>query len=204
MINLQNYSAIATNLFVRLDIPDYGITRFSDSNRVLAIPESDGQYYDYDALGQLMGITATGSDLRSTAGEVTVNLSGIPADNINQVLNYKIKGSSIEIRRAIYDPATNLLLDITDNPVGKFWGIVNNYEIVDEIPQGGQTGTVTIGLICTSTFDVLRIKLSGRRTNPIDQRLYFPTDPSMDRVPNLANSNYNFGAPMNEQSTGTT
>ena len=93
MINLENYSAIATNLFVRLDIPDYGITRFSDSNRVLAIPESDGQYYDYDALGQLMGITATGSDLRSTAGEVTVSLSGIPADNINQVLNYKIKGS---------------------------------------------------------------------------------------------------------------
>lgn len=204
MINLENYEAIATNLFVRLDIPDYGITRFSDSNRVLAIPESDGQYYDYDALGQLMGITATSSDLRSTAGEVTVSLSGIPADNINQVLNYKIKGSSIEIRRAIFDPTTNLLLDIPYNPVGKFWGIVNNYEIVDDIPVGGQTGTVTIGLVCSSTLDVLRVKLSGRRTNPIDQRLWYPTDPSMDRVPNLANSNYNFGAPTNQQSTGTT
>jgi hypothetical protein len=203
MINLENYSSIATALFVRLEIPDYGITRFSDYNRVIAMPESDGQLYDYTALGQLMSVSATGTNLRSTAGEVTVSLSGIPAENINQVLNYKVKGSSIQIRRGIFDPVTNLFLDIEYNPLGKFWGIVNNYEIVDDIPTGSQTGTVTIGLVCTSTFDILSIKLSGRRTNPIDQKLWYPSDVSMDRVPTLANSNYNFGAPTDTQQTGT-
>jgi len=37
-------------------------------------------------------------------------------------------------------------------------------------------------------------KVSGRRTNPIDQKELYPTDPSMDRVVSLASSNFNFGA----------
>jgi len=203
MIDLSTYPAIQTALFVKLDIPDYGITRFSDFDRVLAIEESDGNQYDYDALGQLMSVSATGSDLRSTPGEVTITLSGIPAANINQVLNYKIKGSEIEVRRAVFDPTTSLLLDIADNPMGKFVGIINNYEIVDDMSSSDGTGSVSINLVCTSILQVLSTKLSGRRTNPIDQKTYFPSDLSMDRVPSLANSNFNFGAPTDVTTTGT-
>jgi hypothetical protein len=37
-------------------------------------------------------------------------------------------------------------------------------------------------------------KIAGRKTNSRDQKTFYPTDLSMDRVTQLANSNYNFGA----------
>ena len=47
----------------------------------------------------------------------------------------------------------------------------------------------------SSVVELLNNKVSGRQTNPRDQKLYYPTDLSMDRVPALAKSNFNFGAP---------
>jgi DNA repair exonuclease SbcCD nuclease subunit len=57
----------------------------------------------------------------------------------------------------------------------------NNHERLDSI---------------TPVVELLNNKTSGRRTNPGDQKEWYPTDLSMDRVPGLANSNFNFGAPQ--------
>jgi hypothetical protein len=60
--------------------------------------------------------------------------------------------------------------------------------------MGSLTGTVSLTLTCTNVVELLNNKVAGRRTNPIDQKSFYPTDISFDRVFALANSNFNFGA----------
>lgn len=186
-IDLTAYSAIQTALFVRIDVPEYEVLTFSNYNRPLELNGTT-----YTGLGQLMGITDTSSELRVSGGELTITISGLADTNISDILTYRFKGSAVTVIRGIFDPATGQLLPIAGNPTGKFQGIVNNYSLNED--WSGQDATNTISLMCTSTIGVLSNKISGRRTNPIDERELYPTDASMDRVPNLANSNFNFGA----------
>jgi len=186
-LDLSSYSSIQSALFVRIDVPEYEVLTFSNYNRPLTIAGTT-----YTGLGQLMGITDTSSELRVSGGELTITISGLADTNISDVLSYRFKGSSVIVTRGIFDPVTGQLLPIDGNPTGKFQGIVNNYSLNED--WSGQDATNTIALMCTSTIGVLSNKIAGRRTNPIDQKELYPTDVSMDRVPNLANSNYNFGA----------
>lgn len=188
-IDLSAYNAIQTNLFVRLDIPSYQVLKFSDFNIPYTINAES-----YTALGSLMEITDSSSELRATSQEVTVSISGIPDANITDILNHRVKGSAIKIYRVFFNPTTGQALSITGNPAQKFQGIVSNFDITDDLDMGSQTGTVTVTLTCTSVVELLNNKVAGRRTNPVDMKQYYPTDISFDHVPALANSNFNFGA----------
>jgi hypothetical protein len=81
------------------------------------------------------------------------------------------------------------------SPIGKFLGIVNNFALQEDWDNQERSSTVTIILTCSSLIGVLATKLSGRFTNPTDQQKFFPADNSMNRIPSLINSNFNFGAP---------
>lgn len=190
MIDLRNYRNLQTNMFVRLDIPGYQVLTFSDYHRSLSLNGTN-----YTGLGQLLSISDTASNLRAAPADIVVAISGIPSGRISEFLTYKIKGSAISILRAFSDSETGEILNIAGNPVGKFQGIVSNYEITDDLDIGADTGTVTINISATSVVELLNNKISGRRTNPTDQLNLYPGDQSMNRVPNLAKSNFNFGAP---------
>lgn len=188
-LDLSSYSAIQTNLFVRLDIPGYQVLKFSDLPYPYTV-ESES----YTALGDLLSVSESTNELRATSQEVSIQISGIPTANISDILDNKIKGSDIKIYRAFFDPTNGQLLSISGNPAQKFQGVVSNFDITDELGMGSKTGTVTITLACTNIITQLNNKITGRRTNPTDQKQFFDTDISMDRVPSLANSNFNFGA----------
>ena len=189
-LDLSAYRSIQTNLFVRLDIPDYEVLTFSDYHRSLTLNGTN-----YTGLGQLLSVTNTVNNLRATPEELSIGISGIPQKNITDILNYRVKGSDLKVYRAFFDVNTGELLNISGNPAGKFQGIVSNFDITDDLEMGADLGTVTLTLTATSVVEMLNNKISGRRTNPIDQQLLYPTDVSMDRVPSLAKSNFNFGAP---------
>jgi hypothetical protein len=189
-IDLSSYPSIQTNLFVRLEIPGYQILTFSDYHTSITFSGTT-----YQGLGQLLEITNTTNSLRATSEELSMTISGIPTGNISSVLNYKIKGSKLDVYRAFFNPTTGILLNIQGNPAGKFKGIINNYNISDEL-NDRSTGKLSIVFSATGIVEQLNNKVTGRRTNPIDEKLYFPNDRSMDRVPGLANSNFNFGAPV--------
>ena len=189
-IDLSTYDSIQANLFVKLVIPGYDTLTFSDYHRSYSFGGTT-----YQGLGQLLSITDTTSNLRATSQELTLSISGIPSGNIADVLNTKIKGSSLEVFRAFFDPNTGEVLNIAGNPAGKFRGIVSNYTIADELDEGANLGTVTIAFVATSVVDLLNNKVTGRRTNPLDQREFYPNEASFDRIPALAKSNFNFGAP---------
>ena len=189
-VDLSSYRAVQSNMFVKLDIPGYAVLAFSDYYKAYTFGGTN-----YQALGQLVAITNTTSSLRASPEELTITISGIPAGRINEILSNKIKGSRIDVFRAFFDPTTGELLNIVGNPAGKFKGVISNFSINDDLAEGGDTGTITIVLSATSVVELLNNKVTGRRTNPLDHKEFYPGDQSMDRVPALAKSNFNFGAP---------
>jgi len=185
-VDLSAYRSIQTNLFVKLVIPGYATLTFSDYHRSYTI---DGT--NYTGLGQLLSVGNTEDSLRAAPSDITISISGIPSQNVTDVLNNKIKGSECKIYRAFFDPTTASLLPVLGNPAGKFQGVVSNYDITDDLDMGDDTGTVTLTLTVTSVVELLQNKVTGRRTNPQD----FP-DGEMARVLPLQKSNFNFGAPQ--------
>jgi hypothetical protein len=188
-MDLSSYSNIQTALFVKIDVPDYAVLTFSDYNRALTI---DGTAYV--GLGQLLSISDTSSSIRTAPGDLNISISGIPNSSIAEILNNKIKGSSVVVWRMVFDPTTGQQLAITGNPAGRFRGIITNYSLEEDWQMGAITTSNTIIFSCANSIEILSNKISGRKTNPIDQKTLYPGDLSMDRVPNLAKSNFNFGA----------
>lgn len=201
MINASNQPAIEHALFVRIecshyvanpgDTPTTEILKFSDCLRNITINSEL-----YRGVGRLMGISATPSELRTSRNEVTITLSGIPNSSISEIINSKIKGSKVNIYRGLYNPVNSSLISYSGNPMGKFTGIVTNYNLSEDFDVNNKTSSNTISLMCASILDVLGNTASGRRTNPEDQKELYPSDVSMDRVPSLVGQYFNFGAPQ--------
>lgn len=187
--NLTSFTAVETAIFVKMVVPDYQTLTFSNYNRPVIIGDTT-----YQALGNLLAITESKSDLNATEGTMTITISGIPNISIATILNNKIKGSKIYVYRAFFDADTGAILNITGNPAGRFFGVVNNYSLEETWTQGSSVASNTISLICSSTVELMMNKMSGRRTNPLDQKALYPGDVSMDRIPALAKSNFQFGA----------
>lgn len=189
-IDLSQYRSIQSNLFVKIDVPNYAVLAFSDFYKAETFNGTS-----YQALGQLVSVTETTSNLRAVSEELTITISGIPVGRVSEIINNKIKGSKVEVLRGFYNTRTGQLLNIVGNPAGKFKGVISNYSINDDLSEGGRTGTVSIVLTASSVINLLNNKVTGRRTNPLSHREFYPNDASMDRVPALAKSNFNFGAP---------
>jgi hypothetical protein len=189
-MDLSSYRSIQSNLFVRINLSyTSNILRFSDTRDTVAI---NGE--SYTGLGQLMSITSSSSELKSTTRQITITISGIPNSSISEIMNSRLKGSKINIWRAIFDPATRQALDIAGNPAGRFTGIVTNYALNEDFDAAARTATNTISIMCSGIVDVLANTTKGRRTNPQDQKLYYPNDTAMDRVPDLVGAYFDFGA----------
>lgn len=199
MIDLTSYTKIQSNLFVRIQIDEYTTTSGgSYTSEVLNISDLsypfDVEGETYTGLGKLLNITSTNSELRVSGGEVTITLSGIPNSSIAEIVNSKIKGSGVKIYRVLFDGTTGEYLSITGNPVGRFNGYINNYSLQEDYDIDSRTSTNTLVLTCSSIVEILNNKIAGRKTNPSSMKKFFPSDLSMDRVPSIENTTFNFGA----------
>jgi hypothetical protein len=189
IVNLKNIAAVQTNLFIRLTIPGAAVETFSDYHRSYSFGGNT-----YQGLGSLLNITDINDNLRASADEIAVSISGIPSQNVNLILNNRIKGSRLEIFRGYFNPTTGQAIAEVPTPLAIFRGVVSNFEISDELE--GDTGSVALILTVSNFISLLENKFVGRRTSPTDQDALFPGDKSFDRVPALAKSNFNFGAPV--------
>jgi hypothetical protein len=188
MIDLRTYTAIECPVLLKWEVPNFDTAYVSDYNVPITYAGNS-----YTNIGTLLSISNTTSELTSTPGEITIALSGIPVNNISTLLSQTIKGSTISIYRAFYNPADHSVINVagSSNVVQKFKGIVTNYSITDTVDVSSELAVSTITLNCNSIVEVLSKTTNGRRTNPAD----FVGENSMDRVQALANSNFNFGAP---------
>lgn len=190
VVDLSSTKHVQNNTFVRINVPDYQVLRFSDYHRSFDINSET-----YDNLGNLLAVSSSSTELRAAPEQMNIAISGIPANFVSDILAEKIKGSDVQIYRALFNPITGALLSLSDNPTIKFRGVITNFEISNELAEGELAGTIALVLECSSVVDILQNKINGRRTNPIDQRALYTNDACFDRVPSIAKSNFNFGAP---------
>jgi hypothetical protein len=208
-INLSGYGSVGVAFCVRVDIPGIAILRLTDYHGNLNIEESDGVTYEYAAAGTFLGISDSTQDLRATGQETVISLSGIPISYAVGVQALRIKGSDVDVRRVFLDSITDSVLDIAGNPVIMFRGAVSNYGFSETFNEFSQDSSLVITLACKSIIDVLRAKITGRRTNREDMRASSVaagigfTDTSFDRVTVISNRPFDFGRKPENITSGT-
>ena len=205
---MENIPAVANNKpsinsaeFVKLTIyNDYSNTAnttvytFSSSYSYETI---DGQ--EYGPLGGMLAVGTQQRDMRVTSADTTVSISGIPSagtNNIELVLDTKIRGSKLEIIRGFYDSNFELA-----NTAHRFTGIITSYNINEERKNLEDTFSVTMN--ASSYKNVLQNRIAGRKTNGSSWKVYDPADTSMDNVASLADRQYDFGMPPTQVTTTT-
>jgi len=196
MANLSTYDSIKTNLFVRLQVSEYRtsstatysstVLRFTDAETTTLINSET-----YTPLGQFLNITPTTSEIRPSSDTVTVCISGIPTDAVEEILYSKIKGSDIKIYRGIYNISTGTEIEAQTY----FNGRVYNFSVQEQFNAEERVSTLHLLLECSNNFSILEQKISGRKTNGSSQKSFFANDVSMDRVPTIKDTKFDFGAP---------
>jgi hypothetical protein len=203
---LNNLRAIRSHLLIKITVPYYvqnsgdtpisKVLTFSDLNLTNNLTYNGDVYL---GMGSFLSVSASRSELKPTSNEVTIGLSGIPNTSIFQIVNSKIKGCSVEINRAIFNPTTGAVINVNqvtgDNVLARYRGYVNNYSLTETYDVRSKIASNTLLLICKTSVDFMGQKISGRLTNPTSQKKFFPNDLSMDRVTAIQNTNFNFGAP---------
>ena len=195
MADLSAYQSIRTNLFVRVDVAQYRTTsggsytsqvlRFTDEDTATSINSET-----YTPLGKLLNITSRTSEIRPSGDSITVSLSGIPTDSVEEIIYSKIKGSGIKIYRNIYNVNHGLI-----ETQSYFVGRVVNFSIQEEFDVEQRSSSLSLLLECTNNFSILEAKLAGRKTNSASQKSFASGDLSMDRVATVQDTKFDFGAP---------
>jgi hypothetical protein len=142
----------------------------------------------YDPLGGLIAVGAQNRDLRVTAGDTNIAVSGIGGDSIELVLDLKIRGSEVEVIRGFYD--ANYVLT---NTYPRFTGIITSYALEEN--REGNDNTFTVILSASSYKTVLENRIAGRKTNKESWRFFNSSDASMDNVYAIAGVSFDFGQP---------
>lgn len=188
VLNINSYRSIESNLFIKITLTSSTLL-FSD-RLVSTVINGD----TYVGLGKLLSVSGSSSELRSTSGDITVGISGIPDSAISDIVAANIKGNPIRIVRGLFDATTGAFLSsVTGNPVTRFVGYINNISLEEEYDVDSRTSANTLLLSCASNVDILNNKIAGRKTNPASLKKFYSTDLSMDRVPSLESSYFDFG-----------
>ncbi len=188
VLSLTGYGSIESNLFIKITLPSSTLL-FSD-RLVLTVINGD----TYVGLGKLLSVSGSSSELRSTSGEITIGISGVPDSAISDIVNANIKGNPVRVVRGLFNAANgNFLSAVTGNPVTRFVGYVNNISLEEEYDVDTRNSSNTLLLSCASNVDILNNKIAGRKTNPASNKKFYSTDLSMDRVPSLESSYFDFG-----------
>jgi hypothetical protein len=159
---------------------------------------------NYIGLGHFLSLAEITDELQPSSQQLQIGLSGVPKDvgeaglglynsYVALVLDQKIKGSKVEIFRALFDPQTGAI-DSTSTSL-RFSGYISNFTISDSTDVESKTDSYTISVACSSILGILDRKVTGRRTNGTDQKALYPTDTSMDRVTAISNTAFDFGKP---------
>ena len=156
----------------------------------------------YTELGSFIQVGELTEDIKTTNGDVAIQLSGIPseANYMEQVLSAPIKGGTVTLSRAFFDPDYDFN---ASNVYGRYSGIITNFNIseTEDYLEGDNTNSITI--TCASINTILENRVSGQRTNVADRDRYFSGDKTFDRVADLQNVQFDFGREYSASSGGS-
>ena len=113
----------------------------------------------YIGLGHFINMAEIQDELQPSNNQLQISLSGVPKDvgeaglgvynsYVALVLDQKIKGSKVEIWRALFDPTTGAI-DSASTSL-RFSGYISNFTISDSGDLESKTDSYTIAVTCSS------------------------------------------------------
>ena len=180
-------SSIRHAEFIRLTMPSNTYT-FCNAASPITV---DG--ITFTNLGSLLQLSDIKRDIKANSSDLSISLTGVDGTNVAIVLGSDIKGSRIEVWRGFLDSNNQIITSPTLQFFKRYQGIVSNYSITENWNEQVRSRVATVGLSCASFRTILENRVGGVRTTPKIWQAFYPNDNSMNRVPSIAGSYFDFG-----------
>lgn len=149
----------------------------------------------YSNLGSLLSIGEIKRETKATSGDLTIALTGVDGANVAVILGADIKGSLVEVWRGFFDSNNQIISTPTLQFFKRYQGYVNNFSVTEDWDSQLRSRIATCSISCSSFRMILQNRISGLKTNPSVWKNFYPNDTSMDRVPVIASTYFDFGSP---------
>jgi len=199
-INAVNSSSIRHSEFVKLSIGNPVTTTYAFCNAAAPITAGGTTFSN---LGSLLLVGDVQRDIKATSDDMTISLVGIDPTNVALILSSNIKGSLVEVWRGFLDSNNQIITTPTTQFFKRYQGIINNVSITEDWNQDTRTRLATCSISCSSMRRILENRISGVRTNKDSWQFTYPGDTSMNRVSEISNTFFDFGAPPKRQTQAT-
>ena len=180
-------SSIRQAEFIRLTLPSNTYTFCNAASPI----DVDG--ITFTNLGSLLQLSDIKRDVKANSSDLSVSLTGVDGTNIAIVLGSELKGSRIEVWRGFLDNNNQIIESPTQQFFKRYQGIVSNFSITEDWNEQARIRVATVGLSCASFRTILENRVGGVLTTPKIWQVYYPNDTSMNRVPSIAGSYFDFG-----------
>lgn len=150
-------------------------------------------------LGALLNVGDVQRDIKATSDDMTIALTGIDSANVALILSNDIKGSLVEVWRGFFDSNNQIITTPTTQFFKRYQGIINSVSITEDFNSEARTRIATCSISCSSMRRILENRLSGVKTNQSNWQFIYPNDTSMNRVSEISNTFFDFGAPPKTQ-----
>jgi len=149
----------------------------------------------FNNLGSLLSISQIDRNIKATSTDLIIQLAGVDGSNVAVVLGANIKGSNIDVWRGFLDSQNQIITTPTLQFFKRYTGIVSNASITEQFDDNLRIRIATVGISCSSFRMILDNRIQGIKTVPKAWNFLYPNDTSMDRVPVVAQTYFDFGAP---------
>ncbi len=153
----------------------------------------------FSNLGALLSVGDVQRDIKATSDDMTIALTGIDPTNVGIILGNDIKGSLVEVWRGFFDSNNQIITTPTTQFFKRYQGIINSVSITEDFNSEARTRIATCSISCSSMRRVLENRLSGVKTNQNNWQFIYAGDTSMNRVSEISNTFFDFGAPPKTQ-----
>jgi hypothetical protein len=149
----------------------------------------------FSNLGSLLSISAIDRNIKASSADLAISLTGVDGANVAVVLAANIKGSNIDVWRGFLDSNNQIITSPTQQFFKRYSGIVSNCSITEDFNDQLRTRIATVGITCASFRTILENRIQGIKTTPKAWNFTYPSDTSMNRVPVIAATYFDFGKP---------
>jgi hypothetical protein len=153
----------------------------------------------FSNLGALLSVGDVQRDIKATSDDMSIQLTGINPTNIGIILSNDIKGSLVEVWRGFFNSNNQIITTPTTQFFKRYQGIINSVSITEDFNSELRQRIATCSIACSSMRRILENRLSGVNTNKSNWQFIYPNDTSMNRVTEISNTYFDFGAPPKTQ-----
>jgi hypothetical protein len=200
-ITAVNSPSINYSEFVRISVGDLSApTVYSYTNGGAPITVNG---ITFTNMGTLLTVGAVQRDIKASSVDMSISLTGLVPSVVSLILSSSIKGSLVEVWRGFLDTDNQIITSPTQQFFKRYSGIVNNVSISETFDEQARSRIATCTVSCSSMRAILNNRISGIKTNQQSWQAFYSNDVSMNRVAQISNEYFDFGALPNRVTTSS-